>query len=75
MPSRRTFAAAFQAILFGTAVAGRVSSHLTWLSAPPVAQVFNLCVFQVRIELWCDSGRGSMPPAGCGAATMLKDHV
>ncbi len=29
---------------------GSPSRHL-------VAQVFNLCVFQVRIELWCDSGR------------------
>ena len=35
MPRRRTFAAAFVAILFGTADAGRVDPRLTWLGAPP----------------------------------------
>ena len=49
-------------------------------SLPPVAQVFNLCVFTVHFGLACDSGRGSSRIGGtrrsrcdvCPAAVALK---
>ena len=38
-------------ILFGTARAGQVDPNLAWLGAPPVAQVFNLCL-SIAVIRW-----------------------
>ena len=44
MGAAHQLSGAIGATLLGMADAGRVDTQLAWLGAPPVAQIFNLCL-------------------------------